>query len=52
MKLVSGLKENEYAMQLQELGMTTLEKRHHQADMHMVHLDHAHGKWADARCLV
>jgi hypothetical protein len=36
-KVVSGLKENEFAMQLQELGMTTLEERHHQADMHMVH---------------
>ena len=32
-KMISGLKAREYEERLKELGMTTLEERHHQADM-------------------
>jgi hypothetical protein len=35
--MVSGLKEADFMMRLNKLGMTTLEERRHQADMHMVH---------------
>jgi hypothetical protein len=36
-RMVSGIAAKEYEGQLRELGMTTLEERRHQADMHMVH---------------
>jgi hypothetical protein len=36
-KMVSGLKSDEYSERLAELEMPTLEERRHQADMAMVH---------------
>jgi ribonuclease P/MRP protein subunit RPP40 len=36
-KMVSGLKSDQYSERLVELGMPTLEERRHQADMAMVH---------------
>jgi hypothetical protein len=35
--MVSGLKSDQYSERLVELGMPTLEERHHQADMAMEH---------------
>ncbi len=36
-RMVSGLKSDDYSERLSELGLTTLEERRHQADMAMVH---------------
>jgi ribonuclease P/MRP protein subunit RPP40 len=35
--MVSGLKSADYEERLKELGLSTLEERRHQVDMHMVH---------------
>jgi hypothetical protein len=35
--MVSGLRAVEYEQRLEELGLSTLEERRHQADMQMVH---------------
>ena len=37
MRMVSGLKSDDYSERLSELGLPTLEERRHQADMAMVH---------------
>jgi ribonuclease P/MRP protein subunit RPP40 len=36
-RMVSGLRAVEYEQRLEELGLSTLEERRHQADMQMVH---------------
>jgi hypothetical protein len=47
-KMVSGLRSQEYADRLKELRLTTLSERRHQADMLMMYkLRHGHGKLDD-----
>jgi hypothetical protein len=44
-KMVSGLRSQEYTDRLKELRLTTLSERRHQADMLMMYkLRHGHGK--------